>query len=149
MTHYADNPSGLPDPDAFPQFYDGVPTRRLVAWLFDIGITFALTMVLVVMTLGLALFIIPFVWLAVGFFYRTTMIGMGSATVGMRLVGIELRNRDGRRFDIVQAAVHTLVYTIATGSVLLQLLSVGLMLTSRYGQGLPDILLGSTAINRP
>lgn len=149
MTYTHPNTTGLPDPDEFPLLYDRVPARRLVAWLFDLGITFAATMAIIVLTLGLAVFVIPLVWLAVSFFYRTFMLGAGSATVGMRLVGIELRDRDGRRFDYVQAALHTFLYSVFISSVVLQFVSAVLMLGTRYGQGLPDVIMGSTAINTP
>jgi len=43
---------------------------------------------------------------------------------------------------------HTLGFSISLAIPLLQVISIGLMLTSRRGQGLTDHLLGSVAIHR-
>ena len=45
--------------------------------------------------------------------------------------------------------IHTGLYLFLSASVILQLISVGLMLASRRHQGLHDHILGSAAINRP
>jgi uncharacterized RDD family membrane protein YckC len=144
---------GLPDPERDRQFYEGVPGRRLAAWFVDVAIILAigvpLALVFGLMTLGFGFAIFPLIVAGVGFFYRTATIAGGSATWGMRFVGIEFRRGDGTRFDFVTALAHTALYTVAFGVVLLQLVSCMAMLGTRYGQGLPDIVLGTTAINRP
>jgi uncharacterized RDD family membrane protein YckC len=144
---------GLPDPERDRQFYEGVPGRRLAAWFVDVAIILAigvpLALVFGLMTLGFGFAIFPLIVAGVGFFYRTATIAGGSATWGMRFVGIEFRRGDGTRFDFVTALAHTALYTDAFGVVLLQLVSCMAMLGTRYGQGLPDIVLGTTAINRP
>ncbi len=149
MTYHEAAYAGLPDPDLDSQFYDKVPTRRLVAWVFDGIITFGITFVISVMTLGLAFFIFPFVWLLVGLIYRTITIASKSSTWGMRMVGIEFRDKNGQKFDTGLALVHTLIFTVATGFFIAQIVSIVLMLGSRYGQSLQDMILGTTAINRP
>jgi uncharacterized RDD family membrane protein YckC len=73
----------------------------------------------------------------------------GSATWGMRLMAIELRRWDGRRFDLEAAFLHTLGYSISIAITPLQVVSVVLMLSSSRGQGLTDHLIGSAALNRP
>lgn len=144
---------GLPDPDKDPQFYAGVRTRRLVAWFIDVLIVLALGVPLAllfgVVTLGAGFAIFPLVLAGVGFAYRVLTLANGSATLGMRLVGIELRRHDGSRFDLATAAVHTALYLVAMGMVLVQMASVASMLGTRYGQGLPDLMLRTTAINPP
>ncbi len=145
--------SGLPDPERDPQFYEGVPTRRVVAWVLDLivilvaGVPVALMFGIATFGIGLALF--PFVIAAVGFLYRSATIASGSATWGMRIMGIELRRHDGSRFDATTAVLHTLIYSLALWTVVLQALSCLTILFSRYGQGLNDIILRTTAINRP
>lgn len=145
--------SGLPDPVRDRQFYEGVPARRLAAWFVDlvvvlaVGVPVALIFGLATLGFGLALF--PFVVAGVGFVYRTLTIAGGSATWGMRFMGIELRRWDGSRFDLPTAFLHTAIYTVAFSVVILQVASMGMMLATRYGQGLPDIVLRTTAINRP
>ncbi len=145
--------SGLPDPDADRQFYAGVPARRLLAWFIDlflillVGVPVAVIFGLATLGFGFALF--PILVASIGFLYRTATIANGSATWGMRFVGIELRRGDGSRFDFVTALLHTTLYTVCFAFVLLQLISCVAMIGTRYGQGLPDLLLGTTAIHRP
>lgn len=144
---------GLPDPDHDRQFYDGVPTRRFLAWVIDlvvvlvVGLPLALVFGLATLGLGFALF--PLVIATVGFLYRLLTISNASATWGMRVMGIELRRHDGSRFDALTAALHAGIYTIAIWTVGLQLVSCLTILFSRYRQGLNDIILRTTAINRP
>lgn len=140
---------GLPDPELDSQFYENVPTRRLVAWVFDSIITFAMTMLLSVFTLGLGFFIFPIIWLIVGFIYRTVTVGSTSATWGMSMVGIEFRDREGHKFSSGTGLIHTAIFTVASGTFVVQLISIALILMTRYKQSLPDMILGSTVINRP
>lgn len=144
---------GLPDPERDRQFYDGVPSRRLVAWFVDLAIILIIGVPLATIfglfTLGFGFALFPFIVASVGFVYRTATIASGSATWGMRFTGIELRRGDGTRFDLLTALLHTGIYTVAIGVILLQFVSCAAMIGTRYGQGLPDIILGTTAINRP
>jgi uncharacterized RDD family membrane protein YckC len=84
----------------------------------------------------------------VGFAYRVVTIARGSATWGMRLVAIEFRAADGRRFDLGLAFAHTLGLTLCFALPLLQVASVVLMLTRPRGEGLSDLVLGTVALNR-
>jgi uncharacterized RDD family membrane protein YckC len=140
---------GLPDPDALPGFYAGVPLKRLFAWMADSVIILVLTLVAVPFTAFTALFFFPLLWLAVGFVYRVATLATASATPGMRLAGIEFRDRWGRPFDLGHAVLHTLGYTLSISTLLVQAASVALMLTGARGQGLTDLVLGTAAINRP
>jgi uncharacterized RDD family membrane protein YckC len=144
---------GLPDPDHDRQFYAGVPARRLAAWLVDFTVTLAIGVPIAIVfglaTFGFGFALFPLVLASVGFLYRTATIASGSATWGMRFAGIELRRGDGTRFDLLTAVLHTAIYTVAFGVVVLQFISCLAMVGTRYGQGLPDIILGTTAINRP
>ncbi len=144
---------GLPDPERDAQFYDGVPRRRLAAWFIDATVALAVGAPLAVLfglvTLGFGFALFPLLIMGVGFVYRTLTIAGGSATWGMRLMGIELRRHDGSRFDFGAAFLHTALYTVAFSVVVLQLASIVGMLATRYGQGLPDIILRSAMINRP
>ena len=152
-TDFAGPMPGLPDPDRDRQFYDGVPARRLAAWVFDLVLILALGVPVAVLfglaTFGFGFALFPLVVAAVGFVYRTATIASGSATWGMRFMGIELRRHDGARFDLPTALLHTGIYTVAISVVVLQLISCVAILATRYGQGLPDIVLRTTAINRP
>ncbi len=150
---YSGPMAGLPDPERDRQFYEGVPARRLVAWVIDVvvilavGVPIATFFGLVTLGFGFALF--PLVLASVGFLYRTATIAGGSATWGMRFTGIEFRRGDGTRFDLLLALLHTAIYTVCFGVIVLQLVSCVAILGTRYGQSLPDIILGTTAINSP
>ncbi|WP_092692476.1 RDD family protein [Tranquillimonas rosea] len=139
---------GLPDPDTQADFYADVPTKRFLAWVVDVVLIALISLVLVPFTLFTALFYFPALYLVVGFAYRTLTIARGSATPGMRLTAIELRDRDGKRFDLSTAFFHTAGYTIAMTVFPLQLISMGLMVATPRAQGLVDHVLGTAALNR-
>jgi uncharacterized RDD family membrane protein YckC len=149
MTYYDAAYTGLPDPEMDSQFYENVPTRRLVAWVFDGIITFGMTFLISVLTIGLGFFIFPLIWLVIGLIYRTATIANKSSTWGMRMVGIEFRDKDGQKLSTGLALAHTLIFTIGTGFFFVQIVSIVLILSSRYGQSVQDMILGTTAINRP
>ena len=144
---------GLPDPDRDRQFYEGVQPRRLAAWVVDValilGVGVPIALMFGLLTLGFGFALFPILVMGVGFLYRTATIAGGSATWGMRLMGIELRRHDGSRLDFPTALLHTTIYTVAFAVVVLQFASIVGMLATRYGQGLPDIVLRTTMINRP
>jgi len=143
-----DFPQGLPDPDAQPEFYEGVPTKRLLAWCADALLIFLISAVLVPFTAFTALFYFPGLAMVVAFLYRSVTLARGSATPGMRLMGIEFRNFRGERFDAGTAVLHTALYTVWVATMVLQLVSVALMLGSSRRQSLSDMILNSAAINR-
>lgn len=136
-----------PDPDMQPQFYDGVPTKRLLAWVVDTVIIAGLTLLTVPFTLFISLFFLPLVFIVLGFAYRVVTLSRGSATWGMRLMAIELRDSNDNPFDQSQAFLHTLGYTLSIMIAPLQLISVVLMLSSERRQGLTDMAMGTVALN--
>ncbi|MEM9778902.1 MAG: RDD family protein [Pseudomonadota bacterium] len=145
--------SDLPHPQYDSQFYEGVPSKRFVAWLID---TFAIsvisgvvTFVLGVLTLGLGFVFFPAILFLVSFGYRWLTISGMSATPGMHVMGIEFRTRDGNRLEPVTAAVHTGLYLFLVASVIGWVATIISILGTQYNQGLPDLILGTTAINRP
>lgn len=139
---------GLPDPDTDPQFYDGVTARRFFAWIIDVVVVWGLFVVATIMTFGIALFLLP-LFAVLDFTYRTLSLSGRSATWGMRLMGIELRDGFGERFGIGQAIVHTALYTVSLMFVLSHAVSILLMLVTSRGQALHDLPMRSTAINTP
>lgn len=141
--------SGLPDPVLDAAFYAGVPFKRLLAWIVDTVIIMALWMVLVVGTFGMALFLMLPGLLAISFAYRAYMVSRYSATAGMMLTGIELRNGRGDRLDAVQAMWHVALFLALMVFFFINIISMIAMLLNVRGQGLHDMVLGTTAINRP
>jgi uncharacterized RDD family membrane protein YckC len=140
--------TALPDPVSQAEFYADVPLKRFFAWLVDALLIFLLCLLVLPFTAFVGLFFFPILWLTLSFLYRWVTISSGSATWGMRLAAIEFRDRFGRRFDSGTALIHTLIYSVAMGTFVLQALSVALILVSERHQSLADHLLGSVAINR-
>jgi RDD family len=141
--------TALPDPDRQSVFYDGVPTKRLMAWVADVVLIFILMLIIGVLTLTIAFWLWPLFWIATSFLYRTLTIAAGSATLGMRLMNIELRGPTGARLTGSEAMLHTAAYLISASFFLPQILSIAMMAFGPRGQSLPDLFLGSAAINRP
>lgn len=142
-------PHALPDPEFDAAFYEGVPAKRLFAWIMDVILVTLTTFLLGVLTLSLLWWVWPLVYLTVDFLYRAGTIASGSATLGMRLMNLELRGAHGARLSRAEAVVHTLGYLVATAFVILQVISVMMMAFGARHQGLHDLVIGSAAINRP
>ena len=138
----------LPDPYDQPDFYTSVPTKRLIAWIIDSTVIVMLSVLVVLLTAFVGLFIWPLLFLVIGFAYRVVTLANNSATLGMLFVGIELRGPDGARFDMALALAHTVGYSISFAFVILQVISVVMMMTGARGQGLTDAFLGTVALNR-
>jgi uncharacterized RDD family membrane protein YckC len=140
---------GLPDPVRESEFYAGVTVKRGLAWVADAAITLALCLLALPFTAFTALLWWPVLWLLVGFLYRWATLTTGSATWGMRLMALTLRDRDGSRLDGSTAFAHVAGYTVSMALFPLQLVSIALMVALGRGQGLTDLLLGTAVINRP
>ncbi|MGX9354218.1 RDD family protein [Roseobacteraceae bacterium S113] len=140
--------SALPDPQYQPEFYDSVTSKRAIAWVIDMVLVFIIAILMTPFTGFMSLFIFPFFLLIVGFAYRVITITLGSATWGMRIMAIELRDMSGAPLTLGPAFVHTLLYSISIGIVLVQAVSIVLMFTSERGQGLSDHLLGTVMLNK-
>ncbi|RLK10918.1 RDD family protein [Ruegeria conchae] len=141
MTH-------LPDPDSQPEFYQSVATKRFFAWLFDIAFISLLCTVAILLTFGMGFFILALIYAVVSFVYRVVTIANGSATLGMRFMGIELRDAFGARMDTGKAIAHTAGYFVSMAFPVLQIISVIMMMTSARCQGLTDAFLGTVMINQ-
>ncbi|GAA6190802.1 RDD family protein [Phaeobacter gallaeciensis] len=141
MTH-------LPHPDHQPEFYDSVAMKRLFAWVLDTIVILMLSVIIVMLTAFVGVFIWPLLYLVIGFIYRVSTLASGSATWGMRFVGIEIRDAYGARLDAGLALAHTAGYTFSMALPVIQAVSAIMMLTSARAQGLTDALLGTVALNK-
>lgn len=141
--------SHLPDPKLDAQFYDGVPVKRLFAWVIDVLVVFAICIALIVLTIGFGAFIFPVLAFLANLGYRMFALANWSATLGMRLVGIEIRNKDGDRVSRQEAVLHTALYIFISLTALGIPANILAILLTERGQGLHDLILGTTAINRP
>jgi len=139
----------LPDPEHDRAFYEGVPAKRLFAWVLDVILVTAMTFALGLLTLSVLWWVWPLVYVTVDFLYRAGTIAQASATLGMRVMNLQLRGPGGARLSQGEAVLHTLAYMVAATFVLIQLVSLAMMALGARHQGLHDLLIGSVAINRP
>ena len=136
------------DPATEAEFYDGVPLKRLLAWVVDVVLIALLTVVAVPLTAFIGLFFLPLLFAVIGFLYRWVGLTRHSATPGMRIAAIEIRDRDGQRLDPLTSLLHTLGYVASVSIFPAQLVSIALMLVTPRRQGLTDLVLGTAAVRR-
>lgn len=140
--------AALPDPQYQPEFYSDIVPKRLMAWVIDVGLILGMTLLVLPFTAFIGLFFLPFLYATIGFVYRVLTISGGSATLGMRVMSVELRNAAGEKLDLGGAFLHTLGYYLSFAMALVQVASVVLMITSERGQSLTDMVLGTVMLNR-
>jgi uncharacterized RDD family membrane protein YckC len=147
---------GVPDPIRDSQFYVGVPTRRFVAFCIDLLIilglwcvVLAIGLLLTVVTFGIGTPLAIFVLSVTGFLYRWIMLVQRSATIGMMLTGIEVRDASGRPVNELVAFLHVGGFYISLFVTPLLVIGWLLMATSPRRQLLHDLVLGAVVINRP
>ncbi len=66
----------------------------------------------------------------------------------MLVAAIRLRRLDGRAPDAVLCLWHSVIYALGMVFVAPQIASVAMMMVTPYRQGLNDMILGTTMINR-
>ena len=142
------------NPDSQPELFDGVLSRRIVAFVIDAILIFLLMIpaALLVFILGLLTFTIAwwilfpplFAIVALGY-VGLTLGGPGSATIGMRMSGIEMRTWNGATVFMLLAVMHALIFWFSVGLLTPLILLVGLFTARR--QLLHDLLLGVVVVN--
>jgi uncharacterized RDD family membrane protein YckC len=141
------------DPATQPELFDGVLSKRLVAFLIDAVLIVALMIpaalvvfVLGIFTIGLAWLLYPALFAIVALGYvGFTLGGPSSATVGMRMSGLEMRTWSGAPMFFLLAVMHALVFWFSMGLLTPLVLLVGLF--TRRRQLLHDLLLGTVVVN--
>ena len=98
-----------------------------MAWIVDVCLIGVLTVIVATLPLFIGWFFLPLIFVVLSFIYRVSTITSGSATWGMRLFNIELRNREGQPLEGSEAVMHTLGYMIASAFFLPQVVSVMLV----------------------
>ena len=144
------------DPATSPELFEGVPARRVIAFLIDFVIIsvpivlaamFIFAFGLVTLGLGWALFWLlspgSVIWALL--YYGTTFGGLRSATIGMRVMDIEMRTWYGAPTYFVLGAVHAIVFWLSV-SFLSPLVLLVCFFNSRR-RLLHDMLLGTVVIN--
>jgi uncharacterized RDD family membrane protein YckC len=144
------------DPWLQPELFRGVLTRRVFAFLIDL-VVLAIPVILAVMfiavfglvTLGLgwALFWLvspaSVIWAVI--YYGASLGGPHSATMGMRVMDLELRTWYGAPSYFVLGAMHAVLFWISVSVLSPLVLLVGLFNGRR--RLLHDIILGTVVIN--
>ncbi len=138
----------IPYPHSHPEFYESVTTKRFFAWLIDSIIVLGILIITSPFTFFVSLFLFPFFYAAIDFVYRTATLTMGSATFGMRLMAVELRHESGHRLDFVTSLFHTIGLYVSYAFVLVQIASIGMMVTRDDRKGLTDLVVGTVMVNR-
>lgn len=155
MTYHDSNPETLGQFDTRDAArLASVRTNRVFAFLVDallIGALTLLSCVLVfflgVFTLGLGWLLFPILWPAVALVYvAVTLGGATSATPGMRAMGLTMRMTDGRRPDMLIAAIHALLFWFSVSLLTPLVLIVSLLNGEK--RLLHDIILSTIVVNR-
>ena len=154
------NDGGVPphafDPDLQPELFRGVLTRRVFAFLIDLvvlsvpvilAVIFIAVFGVVTLGLGWALFWLvspaSIVWAIV--YYGASIGGQHSATIGMRMMDLELRTWYGAPGYFVLGATHAVLFWVSVSFLTPLVVLVGLFNGRR--RLLHDIILGTVIVN--
>lgn len=110
----------LPDPATAPELFDGLLTRRALAWALDsaiiVGIVVAVMFVgfvVGVLTLGVGWLTLPIVVpLSILAYYTATLGSTARSTIGMRVFDLVLTPTRGMPLDGWKILVHPLIFWI-------------------------------------
>jgi uncharacterized RDD family membrane protein YckC len=144
------------DPAANPELFEGVVARRVVAFLIDflilsIPVVFVSMFIFVIgiVTFGLGFFFYALLWPGMVIwavaYYGITLGSAASATIGMRVMDIEMRTWYGSPAYFLLGAVHAVVFWV-TVSMITPLVLIVCLFNGRR-RCLHDILVGTVVIN--
>jgi uncharacterized RDD family membrane protein YckC len=136
-----------------PEYFDGIPIKRVCAYIVDVIIIaiFAaavavIAFVPVVVTLGMLKPFVVGVIALIPLSYHTLLIGGDrSATVGMRLLDIEVRTMDGVEPGYVVALIQTVLFYVTISLTTWLILLVALF-NNRH-RTVHDFLCGTLIVN--
>jgi uncharacterized RDD family membrane protein YckC len=144
------------DPAANPELFDGVLARRVLAFVIDfiiiatpVVVAAMLIFVVGIVTLGLGFalyWLLPaasVIWALA--YFGMTLSGPASATLGMRVMALEMRTWYGAPAYFVLGAVHAIVFWVTVSALTPFILLVAFFNERR--RLLHDILLGTVVIN--
>ncbi|RUT32533.1 RDD family protein [Arsenicitalea aurantiaca] len=112
--------AALPDPATAPELFEGLLTRRVMAYVIDFFIILAIAMglgvvglILGVLTFGLGWLLLPVVLpLAILGYYVVTLGSPRRSTVGMSMMDLVLTPTSGAPLDGWQALAHPIIFWI-------------------------------------
>ena len=144
------------DPALAPELFDGVLSRRVVAFVIDfliiavpvlLAAMFIFAFGIVTLGLGFALYwLLPaatVIWAL--FYFGATLGSPASATIGMRVMDLEMRTWYGAPAYFVLGAVHVVLFWITVSALTPFVLLVAFF--NRRKRLLHDILLGTVVVN--
>jgi uncharacterized RDD family membrane protein YckC len=144
------------DPWTQPELFRGVLTRRVFAFLIDLvvlsipvilAVLFIAVFGLITLGLGWVLFWLvspaAVIWALI--YYGASLGGPHSATIGMRMMDLELRTWYGAPSYFVLGAMHAVLFWMSVSFLTPLVLLVGLFNGRR--RLLHDIILGTVVIN--
>jgi uncharacterized RDD family membrane protein YckC len=146
------------DPAASPELFEGVLPRRLLAFAIDVTVILApVALAFVVIVLfGLVTFGLGWALLAVLYpgtviwalaYYGLTFGSPSSATIGMRLLEIEMRTWYGAPCYFVLGVAHAILFWLTVSLLTPFILLVGFFSSRR--RLLHDMLIGTVVVNHP
>jgi uncharacterized RDD family membrane protein YckC len=144
------------DPAVQPELFRGVLTRRFFAFLIDLvilsipivlGVIFIALFGLLTLGLGWMLFwlVSPLSAIWAILYYGLSLGGPHSATVGMRVMDLQLRTFSGEPGYFLLGAAHAVFYWISVSVLTPFIVLIGLF--NRRRQLLHDLVLGTVIIN--
>jgi len=146
------------DPATNPELFEGVLSRRLIAFFIDVVILsvpiilaafFILLLGIVTIGLGWFLFFLlsPAAAIWAICYYAVTFGSAASATIGMRIMDLEMRTWYGAPSYALLGAVHAIVFWVSVSCLTMLILLVGFF-NARH-RLLHDMLVGTVVINNP
>jgi uncharacterized RDD family membrane protein YckC len=146
------------DPAQNPELFEGVLPRRLLAFAIDVAVIVAPVALAFVVIILFGLITFGLGWALLAMLYPGTVIwalacygltlgGPASATIGMRVLEIEMRTWYGAPCYFVLGAVHAVAFYVSM-SVLTPLVLLVCFFNARH-RLLHDIVLGTVVINNP
>ena len=135
-----------------PRLYEGVRTRRMLAFVVDYSLILILSIPAAVVVFLLGIVTLGLGWMLYGIllpliavtYVGLTMGSQAQATPGMRMAGVRIERLDGARVDPVFAVLHGVLFWASNALLTPLILLVGLF-TARK-QLLQDLLLGTVVI---
>jgi uncharacterized RDD family membrane protein YckC len=144
------------DPIAHPELFEGVLTRRVLAFVIDVLIITIPVILVCIFIFLFGIFTLGFGWLLFWLvspasaiwaivYYGVTMGSPASATYGMRAFDLEIRTWYGGPRYFLLGAVHAILFWISVSALTPFVVIVGLFNERR--RLLHDFLLGTVVIN--
>lgn len=109
------------DPVRQREYFEGVLTRRVIAFLIDLAIIFVLTMIAYVVLFVAGIFTLFLTWLLFGAAFPLVALGYNAytlsrpqtATLGMRFVDLQMRTWYGAPMYALLAAFHAVLFYVS------------------------------------